>query len=105
MLYMQRLGGAREAVFCGADISRWSGGKRESARNAAARTKRPAGQCVVDQHVGAPVARTAVGESPAPASAIEGSSGITIVNPPAEGDAIESSTGPKIIHAPDTAQE
>ncbi len=42
---------------------------------------------------------------PAPASAIRGSSGVTITNAPAEGAAIESSTGPTIIRAPGAAQE
>ncbi len=47
----------------------------------------------------------AVSAPPASASAIRGSSGVTIINAPAEGAAIDSSTGPTIMHAPGAAQE
>ncbi len=39
------------------------------------------------------------------ASAIRGSSGVTIINAPAEGAAIESHTGPTIMRAPGATQE
>ena len=52
-----------------------------------------------------PVGGEVVRAPPAPASAIRGSSGVTITNAPAEGAAIESSTGPTIMHAPGAAQE
>ncbi len=47
----------------------------------------------------------AVSAPPASASAIRGSSGVTIINAPAEGAAIDSSTGPTIMHAPGAAPE
>ncbi len=52
-----------------------------------------------------PAGGEVVSAPPAPASAIRGSSGVTIINAPAEGAAIESSTGPTIMHAPGAAQE
>ena len=52
-----------------------------------------------------PAGGEVVSAPPAPASAIRGSSGVTIINAPAEGAAIESHTGPTIMRAPGATQE
>jgi len=52
-----------------------------------------------------PAGGKAVSARPAPASAIRGSSGVTIINAPTVGAAIGSSTGPTIMHAPGAARE